>query len=104
MKHVTRYLGSMLHVDLFTCSEMESRISSMRVAWQATRRFLMAGQIKQIRRIVFKPMVYNSGLSGLEAFVLIAGQMQKFNNVIVKYARAMMRGNACKKTMGRTLQ
>ena len=98
-----RYLGSRYAEQHSLSEECVFRLQAMRKAWSVLYRFLTGGAILKFRLVIFLCCIYNTALSGLEAYATrtdapLGRELAPMQKLIAHYLRSMLKGEATVRT------
>ena len=71
------------------------RIGGWQYMWASSRAFFVSSAMLRFRRLVFMSVVYNVGISGLEAYAMTKSDYDAIEACILKYARVLLKGAGC---------
>jgi hypothetical protein len=98
LTHLTKYPGAQIHADGHLHVEITKGLQAMRESWQIFKKFSCGKSNIKMRKFVCMSMIYNHGLSGMEAWAVPRKQADRLTSLFARYVRSMMRGDACSKT------
>ena len=82
-------------------AEIRARLKAALVGWVTMGAFWTTNVRRPNRYLIFYSIVINTAISGLEAQVLTKDETSRFNSIIVRKLRVLMRGNVEKETNGK---
>ena len=87
-----KHLGAMLDPTGSNSAEIEARVKAMNVAWINMGAFWTSPAKFRVKRLAFMGLIYAVALSGLEAFVLLPGELRTLTKALTKKLRCMAAG------------
>eukprot|EP00971_Amphidinium_carterae_P352980 6492786-Amphidinium_carterae.1 len=95
------HLGHRHHTEGLFHHELHGRIQAARVGWCSMGRFWSNKRVPlAFKRLVFLSVVHNTLLSGGEVWCLSDNMYQRLDTFLVKHARVLLRGMACRRRLG----
>ena len=93
-----KYLGGLSHYSGGNSAEISARIQAAKTGWCCMGKFWSKpSTAKRPVLSIFKCHVHSRLMSGLEARVLLQGELVKLDRTVLTYGRKLMRGEACVK-------
>eukprot|EP00959_Pyramimonas_sp_CCMP1952_P066001 1377894-Pyramimonas_sp.AAC.1 len=76
--------------------ELVSRLDALRAGWYSMGAFWsFSGVPRRLLRATFINKIYNTALSGIEAWVPTKREITRLSSAVASHARRAMRGQAC---------